>query len=60
MGKRLTLDKSKSSFLDVVFFMTLAQTKDLHKVARWFHALANETRLRIIELLGEGEQCVWM
>jgi len=41
-----------------MFFMALAQAKDLHKVARWFHALADETRLRIIELLGEGEQCV--
>ncbi|WP_447980511.1 ArsR/SmtB family transcription factor [Candidatus Nitrospira bockiana] len=28
------------------------------RVARWFHALSDETRLRIIESLGEGEQCV--
>jgi ArsR family transcriptional regulator, arsenate/arsenite/antimonite-responsive transcriptional repressor len=26
--------------------------------ARWFHALSDETRLRIIERLVEGEQCV--
>jgi len=38
--------------------MPLTKTKDLSKVAKWFHALADETRLRIIELLGEGEQCV--
>ena len=38
--------------------MSLTKTKDLCQVARWFHALADETRLRIIELLGEGEQCV--
>ena len=26
--------------------------------ARWFHALADETRLKIIERLAQGEQCV--
>ncbi len=38
--------------------MPLTKTTDLSQIARWFHALADETRLRIIELLGEGEQCV--
>jgi ArsR family transcriptional regulator len=28
------------------------------RVAELFHALSDETRLRILELLGEGEQCV--
>jgi ArsR family transcriptional regulator, arsenate/arsenite/antimonite-responsive transcriptional repressor len=28
------------------------------RAARLFHALADETRLRIIEQLAEGEQCV--
>lgn len=28
------------------------------RVARWFHALSDETRLRIIDRLSEGEQCV--
>ena len=28
------------------------------RVARWFHALADETRLEIVERLREGEQCV--
>lgn len=31
---------------------------DLAQAARFFHALADETRLRIIERLLEGEQCV--
>jgi ArsR family transcriptional regulator len=26
--------------------------------ARWFHALSDATRLRIVELLGGGERCV--
>jgi len=38
--------------------MPLAPTKDLGRAARWFHALADETRLRIIESLADGEQCV--
>jgi ArsR family transcriptional regulator len=31
---------------------------NLSKAARYFHALSDETRLRIIEQLHEGEQCV--
>ena len=38
--------------------MPITKTNDLSQVARWFHALADETRLQVIELLGEGEQCV--
>lgn len=33
-------------------------TKDLTRAVRWFHALSDETRLQIIERLGDGEQCV--
>ena len=33
-------------------------TADLAKARRWFGALSDETRLRLIALLGEGEQCV--
>jgi len=33
-------------------------TSDLAKVRRWFGALSDETRLRLIAVLGEGEQCV--
>jgi ArsR family transcriptional regulator, arsenate/arsenite/antimonite-responsive transcriptional repressor len=35
-----------------------AGSKQRTVVSRWFHALADETRLRIIERLTEGEQCV--
>jgi ArsR family transcriptional regulator len=28
------------------------------RIAQWFHALADETRLRILECLQDGEQCV--
>ena len=31
---------------------------DLARAARLFHALSDETRLAILELLGGGEQCV--
>jgi ArsR family transcriptional regulator len=35
-----------------------ARTMDLEKTARLCHALSDETRLRLLELLMEGEQCV--
>jgi ArsR family transcriptional regulator len=38
--------------------MSSAITKDWKRTARWFHALSDETRLRIIDRLSEGEQCV--
>jgi ArsR family transcriptional regulator len=28
------------------------------RAARWFHALSDETRLRIVQLLSHGERCV--
>jgi ArsR family transcriptional regulator len=31
---------------------------DLAQVARWFHALSDETRIRIVDLLASGEKCV--
>src|SRR3990170_8350831 len=31
---------------------------DLRRAARWFHALADETRLRIVDRLRAGEECV--
>lgn len=34
------------------------QKKSVSRVVRWFHALADETRLQIIDRLLEGEQCV--
>ena len=38
--------------------MSSTNTQDLERTARWFHALADETRLRIIDCLRESEQCV--
>jgi len=38
--------------------MATVTIKDVKRPARWFHALADETRLRIIQRLSEGEQCV--
>ena len=38
--------------------MTSSITTNVSKAARYFHALSDETRLRIIEQLQEGEQCV--
>jgi ArsR family transcriptional regulator len=35
-----------------------ATEPDLTQVAHWFHALSDETRLQIIELLTERERCV--
>jgi len=32
--------------------------KDIAQAQRWFHALSDETRLRLLELLRDGEQCV--
>ncbi len=36
----------------------MRRLKDPEKTARWFRALADETRLRILDRLAEGEQCV--
>jgi ArsR family transcriptional regulator len=33
-------------------------TINLPEVARWFHALSDETRLEIVRRLGSGERCV--
>lgn len=38
--------------------MTSSVAKDVKRVAGWFHALSDGTRLQIIERLSEGEQCV--
>ena len=34
------------------------KVKNRRAAARWFHGLADETRLKIIERLTQGEQCV--
>lgn len=38
--------------------MAAERTRDLKRAQRWFHALADETRLQSIGRLAEGEQCV--
>jgi ArsR family transcriptional regulator, arsenate/arsenite/antimonite-responsive transcriptional repressor len=35
-----------------------ATVPDLTQAAQWFHALSDETRLHVIELLADGERCV--
>jgi ArsR family transcriptional regulator, arsenate/arsenite/antimonite-responsive transcriptional repressor len=38
--------------------MTTTTARELTQAARWFGALSDETRLRIVEILSEGERCV--
>lgn len=38
--------------------MARSSLPDTTRVARWFHALSDETRLEIVELLSHGEHCV--
>jgi ArsR family transcriptional regulator len=38
--------------------MAISLGKDLEQAQRWFHALSDETRLQLLELLRDGEQCV--
>lgn len=35
-----------------------ATQPELAQAARWFHALSDETRLEVVELLTRGERCV--
>ncbi len=36
----------------------ITKTSELGRLARWFYALSDETRLRVVELLVGGERCV--
>jgi ArsR family transcriptional regulator len=36
----------------------ITKTTDRAQLARWFYVLSDETRLRVVELLGGGERCV--
>jgi ArsR family transcriptional regulator len=38
--------------------MTTAAAIDLSRAARLFHALSDETRLAVLEMLRDGERCV--
>lgn len=47
-----------SIILDILTAVTTASTKSSERTARWFHALADETRLGIVDRLRAGERCV--
>ena len=38
--------------------MTTSAKPDTAQVARWFHALSDETRVEIVQRLSGGERCV--
>jgi ArsR family transcriptional regulator len=38
--------------------MSPSPSKDLERAQRLFHALSDETRLQLLDLLRDGEQCV--
>ena len=38
--------------------MTTATLPSTSRAARWFHALSDETRLQIVEMLSHGDRCV--
>ncbi len=38
--------------------MTRTAALEVAHVARWFHALSDETRVQLVEILSGGEQCV--
>ena len=38
--------------------VAIATLPNTARAARWFHALSDETRLEIVELLSHGERCV--
>ena len=42
----------------MILAMSLSLGRDLEQAQRWFHALSDETRLQLLELLRGGEQCV--
>jgi len=42
----------------MLFPMTTATLPSHAQAARWFHALSDETRLQIVEMLSHGERCV--
>ena len=47
------------TYQDVLIYSGMpVKTPDLTRLARWFYALSDETRLRVIELLVDGERCV--
>jgi ArsR family transcriptional regulator, arsenate/arsenite/antimonite-responsive transcriptional repressor len=47
-----------SIILDIIRVVSTVTARNGQRTARLFHALADETRLRILEQLADGEQCV--
>ena len=43
---------------DLAKDLSPVRAKPARQIARWFHALADETRLQIVDRLRDGEQCV--
>jgi len=44
--------------VDIIAGVTTATLPKPAAAARWFHALSDETRLEIVEILSHGERCV--
>ena len=47
-----------SSIILDILVAVATTTKSPERIARWFHALADETRLGIVDRLRAGERCV--
>jgi len=44
--------------VDMLWSMLTASLRDARRVAGWFHALSDVTRLQIVEMLSHKERCV--
>jgi ArsR family transcriptional regulator len=44
--------------VDMIDPMSTAHRPEAARVARWFHALSDETRVEIVRRLSRGERCV--
>jgi ArsR family transcriptional regulator, arsenate/arsenite/antimonite-responsive transcriptional repressor len=53
-----TLDIDTTRFLDIFTLMAVETHSRTERAVELFHALSDETRLEIIELLRKGERCV--
>ena len=58
MSPGLDARLDRSIKIDTMTAVSTVTARDGQRTARLFHALADETRLRILEQLADGEQCV--
>ena len=58
MSPGLDARLDRSIKIDTMTAVSTVTARDGQRTARLFHALADETRLRILEHLADGEQCV--